>query len=140
MDAAIERATAALVNERSVRRLNENSGPHKRKLWALVRSLRREPRAVPVIRMNDRPLVTAAEKCEALADHYLDISSMATSRRSSAFDDRVRHHIDEIHLTPLAEAGVRLKMRLGFSRMARLLVWMASRHNILGISQKELCY
>ena len=64
LDAAIERATAALVNERferSVRRLNENPGPDKRKFWALVRSLRRGPRAVPVIQVNDQPLVTVAE-------------------------------------------------------------------------------
>ena len=77
LNVQIRNAIQALVNRnfgRAVQRLNDNPGPHGRKFWKMVRNLRRRPAAIPTIQSADGPLVTAAEKCDALASHYRDIA------------------------------------------------------------------
>ena len=52
LDRGIQEAISALVNERfgrSVRRLNNDPGPHERKFWKLFRDLRRRPMVTPTL-------------------------------------------------------------------------------------------
>ena len=69
LNVQIRNAIQALANRnfgRAVQRLNDDLGPHGRKFWKLVRNLRRRPAAMPTVQSKDGPLVTAAEKCDAL--------------------------------------------------------------------------
>ena len=80
LSSCVDKTIASLVNRRfgsTVGRISAEPGTHHRKFWKLVRNLRRKPLAVPTIRTVDEPLVTSAEKCQAFASHYRDISGSA---------------------------------------------------------------
>ena len=98
-------------SEKTVRRLNEDPGPHHRKFWKLVKNLRRRPAPIPVIRTDDGPLVTPAEKCEAFAQHFQDIPSIAPSYRSRGLDASVGRSVEGIRSVLLAGDEVPTVMR-----------------------------
>ena len=103
----IRNAIDALANRnfgRAVQRLNDDPSPHGRKFWKLVRNLRRRPAAMPTIHSADGPLVTAAEKCDALVSHYRDIAGDLPLRHGPVLRSMTRQHVDDLRSASL-DAG-----------------------------------
>lgn len=100
---------------RSVERINQDSGPFRRKLWKITKHFKSRPANTPPLIKDNRRLVTDNEKCEAFAEHFQQVHDSAVVPQStrlrrlarqskSAIKSAINYHSPTLTITDVKNA------------------------------------
>lgn len=120
----VQAEIAAVVNNKfatAMENISNDPGPHKHKLWRVVKNFKQRPSGTPQLVENGTKLITDSEKAEAFSRHYHQVFETAANHPNDHNGRKVRAAANRLRRTTVNPDDIpRITLRDVEKEIARL--------------------